>query len=431
MGQFERARSLASRGGRHGRLRRLVSHSAARDEIGAGTPCALALDLAAASGRRPGAPVLCPRATKTIAANPDGGWDAFSIWSVKAKFLAGGSGTWRRAMLPVAKGTLAGASHPGYPLLVPSAVASAWTVQGDTATETPAALSVLFAFATALLLGAATAWFRGETAGLIVFLLLLGSEGFVSQAGLQNADIPLSLYMLSTVILFVFASEHGWPRGTLLLAGLCCGLAAWTKNEGLPFCLVALAAMAWKGGTKALGWMALGTLPVAALLTAFKLLLVHDAEPVFPKTLGEALAKVADASRWLEVIQSFIKSLWEMGAPLAHPVFLIAILAAVLGLAPRARIRQQLWLGVPVAGVLAADFFAYLVSTADLSWHLSTSNLRLIVQVWPTLLFLAFLILAAPALVEAPSLETQRPAGVKAKRKSRKASRLVQTINQI
>jgi hypothetical protein len=365
-------------------------------------------------------------AAKSIEANPDGGWDAFAIWNLKAKFLAGDHGAWRTAVAPVARDALSGSSHPGYPLLIPSAVASAWTAEGETASATPAALSVLFAFATAGLLCGAIALLRGQAAGLLALLLLLASEGFVSQAGSQYADIPLSLYFLAGVMLLALAAENGWQTGTLLLAGLCCGLAAWTKNEGLPFLIFAVAAVAWRGGRKALGWMMLGALPVAVLLMAFKFLLVHDVEGIFPRTVGEALATATNVSRWVQIAESFIQSIWQMGTPLAHPVVLAAILAATLGIAPRSMVRKQAWLAIPLAGVLAADFGVYLITTSDLKWHLSTSNLRLMVQVWPALLFLTFLFLSPPVLHEA-AVEKQKPVSEKAKRNRSKESRVLHT----
>jgi hypothetical protein len=372
-------------------------------------------------------------AAKSIEAAPDGGWDAFTIWNLKAKFLAAGPGTWRNVLAPVGgpRNTLFGANHPGYPLLLPAAVASAWDLQGPTmarseaASATPAVLALLFTFAAAAMLCGAVAWLRGEAAGLLALLVLLASEGFASQAGSQNADIPIALYLLGTLALAAIAGDQGWPRGMLLLAGLSCGLAAWTKNEGVPFAILAVAAAGWKGGRKAAGWMALGALPAVALLAAFKTLLVHDTEALFPKTFGEALAKTADLSRWMQIAGSFVQSIWRMGTPWAHPVLLVAILAVALGVAPRAVVRKQIWLAIPVVGLLAADFAACLLTTADLTWQLSTSNLRLIVQVWPALLLLAFLVIAPPALPAAPSLETHKPVRGKAQRKRSKGVRVL------
>jgi hypothetical protein len=363
-------------------------------------------------------------AAKSMEANPHGGWDAFTIWNAKAKYLAGGEEVWRNALAPLNGGALFGANHPGYPLMLPSAVASAWTVQGDMSNATPAALGLLFTFATAAILFGAVAYLRGEAAGLMALLLLVASEGFASQAGSQNADIPISLFLLATVALIALARDREWPPGTLILAGLCCGLAAWTKNEGLPFAILALAVVVWKAGIKAAGWMALGALPGAILLAALKIILVHDVEGLFPKTLAGAIAKATDVSRWGRIIESFGQNIWQMGTPWAHPVLLAAILAVALGLAPRPVLRKQLWLAIPIFGLLAADFGAYLLTTAELSWQLSTSNLRILVQVWPALLLLTFLLIAPPAL-PAPVSEPPKSARGKTERKRAKGAGVV------
>jgi hypothetical protein len=161
---------------------------------------------------------------------------------------------------------------------------------------------------------------------------------------------------------------------------------------------LALAVTVWKGGSKAGAWMVCGAMPAILLLSAFKLLLVHDTEAVLPRSAGEALARMTDPSRWMEIAGSFARSAWHMGFPWAHPLVLAAILAMAFGLAPRARLLRQMWLAIPVFGLLAADFVIYLVTTADLSWHLSTSNTRVLVQVWPALLLLTLLAINDPTL---------------------------------
>jgi hypothetical protein len=77
--------------------------------------------------------------------------------------------------------------------------------------------------------------------------------------------------------------------------------------------------------------------------------------------------------------------------------------------------HPDVWL---IVGLLAADFALYLVTTAELSWHLSTSNSRVILQVWPAMIFVAFLMLRRPAEPEEPELvgvRAAKPAGAKAK----------------
>ena len=52
------------------------------------------------------------------------------------------------------------------------------------------------------------------------------------------------------------------------------------------------------------------------------------------------------------------------------------------------------------------DFFIYLVNDLDLAWLLGSSNGRLVAQVWPGLLFIAFLLIRPPLL---PTLENAAP----------------------
>jgi hypothetical protein len=82
-------------------------------------------------------------------ANPNGEWDAFSVWNVRARFLASGPPSWRNAVSPDSASGLIGASHPSYPLLVSSSVSRLWTLTGEISPGEPAVVSLLFALAAA------------------------------------------------------------------------------------------------------------------------------------------------------------------------------------------------------------------------------------------------------------------------------------------
>ncbi len=351
---------------------------------------------------------------QAIGASPDGEWDAFSIWNLRARFLAGGAETWRYAVSGQASGKLVGASHPGYPLLLSASAARLWTLTGDTSSGAPAVLSLLFTLATIGLLFGAMAWLRAESAALLASLVLLATEGFVSQAALQYADIPLSFFILDTVALLAYASGRQWPAGVLILAGLSAGLAAWSKNEGLPFLLLTIVVAAWRGKAHAMKWLLAGAAPGALITAVFKLWVAPPGgEAVLPKTVGEIVTKLGNGGRWGQVVGSFLRNLWDLGVWWAHPILLLAVLAFVLGLVRKEEARSRLWLLWPVAGLLAADIGVYLTTTADLNWHLATSNSRLFVQIWPAVLFIFSLLIRPPVTPESnlavvAGAETQR-----------------------
>ena len=52
---------------------------------------------------------------------------------------------------------------------------------------------------------------------------------------------------------------------------------------------------------------------------------------------------------------------------------------------------RRAWLFATPLALLAADFGIYLITMAELDWHLGTTNNRLILHVWPTVLFAYFL----------------------------------------
>jgi dolichyl-phosphate-mannose-protein mannosyltransferase len=356
--------------------------------------------------------------SESAATNPYGQWDAFGIWNVKARFLASGTSAWRNAVAANTAAGLGGASHPGYPLLVSASVARAWTFTQDFSNAAPEVVSIAFTLAVLGLLAGALGTLRTETLGLLALLVLLATDSFRAQGTFQYADIPLSLYVLSTCALLAIAEKRGWPPGALALAGVCAGLAAWTKNEGAPFLIAALAIALWRCGLRRVLWMAVGTAPVALLLGVFKLFAVVGSEPVLPKTIGETIPKLTDPSRWIQITASFATNFLHLGAPWAHPILLVVILAAMMGVIARSEAVSRLWLALPVIGLLAAEFALYLVTTLDLTWHLSTSNDRLVTQVWPSLLLVAFLVLRAPAAVE------QKPEPLKAEQKKKRLQKV-------
>ncbi len=318
--------------------------------------------------------------SQSIAANPDGGYDAAAIWNLRARYLAGGAQSWRFAVSDAS-----GANHPGYPLLVSGFIARTSTLIGDFRSSTPAALSGLFTLATLSLLFGAVATLAGEALGWLALLVLAATEGFMSQAAIQYADIPLSLAILASVALLAIAESRSWPSWMLALAGLFAGAAAWTKNEGLPFAGLLVIIALWRAGLRSAIWTAIGALPFVLVTFALKFFLVQGTESMFPSSVRQIAKMLVDLSRWPEILASFAKNFRDLGPLWAHPFLLLGVLAWALGF--NANPQSRWWLFIAPVGLLAADCAIYLITMSGLTWHLATSNNRLIAQVWPTLIF--------------------------------------------
>jgi hypothetical protein len=329
-------------------------------------------------------------------ANPYGEWDAMSIWNLRARFLSSGGDLWRHAVSSEFGGGMAGAAHPGYPLFLSAFLALPWIASGGFPAAVPIGASLLFALATLALLGASIAARRAPVLGILAWLILLASEVFASQAAAQYSDLLQALAFLATLALLEAAVPDGSPR-ILIAVGLAAGLSAWIKNEGLPFALAAVAVGLWRFRLPGAAWLALGAAPGLLATAALKLFLAQGREAVFPQTLGEAVAKIASAGRWRQAALGFGKAIFEAGAWWSHPVLLAALVALAFRFAPPLERKARAWLFLPVALTVAAEYGLYLVTQANLDWHISTSVSRLLAQLWPSFIWLFFWMLREPA----------------------------------
>ena len=98
-------------------------------------------------------------------ANPQGNWDAWALWNLRARFLAAGDGLAPRAWSPLLSFT-----HPEYPLLLSGFVASCWTDSGSISNVAPIAVSYLFFLALLATVVGGIAALRGAVPGVLACL---------------------------------------------------------------------------------------------------------------------------------------------------------------------------------------------------------------------------------------------------------------------
>ena len=176
-------------------------------------------------------------AIRRVIALPNGeGWDAFAIWNLHARFLVRGGPAWRDGFSPLIPW-----SHPDYPLLIPGAIAHFWTLAGSESQAVPAVIGLVFTISTGGLLFSGLRILRGLNVAVLGSMALIATPAFIEQGTSQYADVPLSFFLLATVVLVRFddavVSESSGAKGLLGLAGLALSFGAWVKNEGLLFLL--------------------------------------------------------------------------------------------------------------------------------------------------------------------------------------------------
>ncbi len=329
---------------------------------------------------------------------PHGEWDAWSIWNLRARFFVRGGQFWKDAF-----SSQLFWSHPDYPLLLPGIVAMLWTLAHTESTAAPIGVAFLFGLGTTGILTSTLGILRGKAQAFTGGILLIGTISFTENAANQYADIPLSFAILATLALLCLQDRHPEDLRFSVLAGLMAGFAAWTKNEGLMFLAVIIAARILaiiRYGNRAgmlpqLLRFAAGSLPPLAVVAFFKFRFAPPND-LMSRSMHDVIAHATDFSRWVTTIEGFIKALFVVGGFLVPLALLMAAYWFLIRFKVEARDRLSLGTLLIALSLMAiGDFAVYVLLTGDVAWQMNTSMERLFLQLWPSGL-LAFFLAANP-----------------------------------
>lgn len=341
---------------------------------------------------------------------PHGQWDAWAIWNAHARFLA------ESEVFGSMFSEIYSWSHPDYPLLLPASVARAWSFLGEATQFVPILFSVAFTIMTVAVLYCGIASLVSPIWGVVGASVLVSFSPFLTQGIAQYADIPLGLYFLLTLVLYATFDLQREKRSHLAtIAAMSLSMAAWCKNEGILFVLVILSARGlrhlllrnWAEAKNEVVATLWGVLPVGLTLAFFKMVYAPQSDLLSgaPATL---LEKLIDLSRYELIYQSAVQRYQGVGVA----VLALMLALMVLSLFRKRRSHQRhLATLTPVVMLLlmhAGYFFVYVTTPNDLQWHIGTSMTRLIVQLWPSLVFTFALLVPAsigPTLPEPPGGE--------------------------
>lgn len=335
---------------------------------------------------------------RALQAEPLGGWDAWAIWNLHARFLFRAGQAWPELLNAPAMAW----THADYPLLLPGSIARLWTYTGGETVNAPAIVAAVLALGT-LLIVATTLWRqRGPLVAALAALTLLATPFFVTFALNQHADIPLGYFFASTLALLILAGDRADAARCRCLAGLMAAGAAWTKNEGLLFAaataLVVLAdATIRRTPRAALGFL-VGLLGGFVPVLAFKFGQTPGNDIVSGE-LVHRLSQLLEPERYRVIAAAAWRDFGRFGEWHIVPFAALAILLSPARIRTAARAVRYL---VVILGLMLAGYAAiYLLTPWNLQEHLDSSLVRLLLQLWPaTLLLWGLLVsdrLASPA----------------------------------
>jgi hypothetical protein len=328
---------------------------------------------------------------------PNGAWDAWAIWNLRARFIFRGGEHWTN----VFSSLLSPSTHPDYPFLVSATIARIWKYLGEETQFVPAILGILFTFATAGIIYSAVAIMRSKSQGCLAGLFLLSNVDFIYLGTCQYADVPLGFFFLTSLVLVSFQDIFSKKYGLSFLAGVMAGFAGWTKNEGLLFLgslfmarlLVTYFSSDRRTYMKQLLYFTLGSLPVLAIILYFKMNLAPPSDLVQGQGLTQTIDKLWQLSRYVEIIKAF----GNVTVSVFPQLILLLIYPLFLGIKITARDRIKVATLVLVMFFMIFGYFmVYVITPYDLSWHLSSSLPRLLLQLWPSFLFIYFILISTP-----------------------------------
>jgi hypothetical protein len=344
---------------------------------------------------------------------PHGEWDAWMNWDMRARMFFRGGEAWQTAFSAALPW-----SHPDYPVLLSSLVTRTWLYAGGETLVGPALVAGTFTFATVALLAAGLAALRTTSQGLLAGLILLSTPFFILHGTSLYADVPLGFFFLATVVCLALQERSGGPTSRFaVLAGVAAGLAMWTKNEGLLFtpALVAGLVIAGLGGSgraisrRRLLAFGVGLGPMLLLAAGFKMGLAPPNDLLSTLDLERTFTRLTDPHRYYLVLRAYGGNLaWFGNNGLGSATTVLT--AYVLGLGiNRAELGRSWVRAVSIALVLllAGHFMVFISMADELSRLLKSSLDRLLLQIWPSAIFLYFMVVRAQEEVRSGQLMTR------------------------
>ena len=313
-------------------------------------------------------------------------WDAWAMWTMKAKAITLLGGLDARVLAGVPYHHL----HLDYPLLLPAVEAMGFRFMGSIDTQV---IHLQAALLTAALLLAVPRLLADRVPVVIAWasvLLVAVAPSLVDQAGAGLADAPLAVF-------FAMAAVCGWRwladgrREMLVLSALFAAATLATKREGTAFVLAFFLVMLIAAGRgRRLAALAAA---VAALATAAPWQLWLHANGVDTSNGEIPYAKVVDpgylAGRLGRIPTGAASLVWHAIQPGAWLVIVPAAAVAVLLAARGGERRTAVFVAAVACLVLVSVVWAYWVGRPSLHYYLQHSARRVVTT--PVVLLGAFL----------------------------------------
>jgi hypothetical protein len=142
---------------------------------------------------------------------------------------------------------------------------------------------------------------------------------------------------------------------------------------------------------KKIGYLLLGAAPVLLLVLWFKIQIVPANDLFAERSFAAILQQLSDPRRHLLALTAFQREMRNFGGwPFSMPIMLLFYLL-VMGVTTKLNCNSLRLLVTTLTSMVIGYYLVYIVTPHDLAWHLQYSLDRLLLQLWPSAIFVYFM----------------------------------------
>ncbi|MDP2912474.1 MAG: hypothetical protein Q8N91_00515 [Candidatus Omnitrophota bacterium] len=285
--------------------------------------------------------------------------------------------------------------HPDYPLNIPLIETFLYVCIGSLNDQLVKVIFFLYFISILTILYYAIRRFADYNYALLFTFLLASISQFNSFATNAYLEVPLAYYCFASALYLILWIEDRSRTSCLILSALMSGLAAWTKNEGLLYCVVYTAIVSAYLAAKR---RQTGAAKIFLLPAAYLMIIALISAPWFLVKWRYGLTNSDVSMPSSPVIFVLFKNLWKMG-PMAYDfqkqifgpkkwnIIWILALATFALKSKRAFGPVMKYITISILAVIAGYFAVYAVSRIDIRFLLRTTWSRFILHFLPLVVY--------------------------------------------
>ncbi len=321
---------------------------------------------------------------------PHGMGDSWAIWNLRARFLSENQGIyWKNGFSEEISW-----SHPDYPLFLSASIARFWSYINSTNLLVPIIFSVVITSLTILTLFILVKKISNNFFAFTAGLILLSTPAFVTHGASQFSDNLLGLQLL---IVFGLLNEISKKYSKIIMfsLGLCASILIWIKNEGwlmfvgMSFFVLFYNRKSWR---RNLISFSIGALPFLITVLYQKYFIAPQNDLFIQQSLSDLTHKIFDLSRYLTVINELYLHLSEFQGLNSNSLILILLMICPLIIIANIQKKNYLFLisFILFLFILSGYLSIYIITPHNLINHINSSLNRLLLQLWPSYIFIIF-----------------------------------------